>query len=173
MSGTFFVGYRIKSSTDNVSFSAFNLPKGETTKNTTWINYKGQWIEATAHPASPMSTSLFVDPVIQYNTASANASIEKSNPIRIFMGANPGTVHVPATGRYRQARYTLSRQMEKLAGGTVYAGQKYSDNTLCHSRDLSDTGYLQIMKVSRKRYYFNQKYTISESKIPDCCMIIE
>ena len=57
VSGNFFIGYKIKSAAGNIFFSAFNLPKGETSKNTVWINYKGQWIEATSHPASPMSTS--------------------------------------------------------------------------------------------------------------------
>lgn len=151
VSGTFFVGYRIKSSTDNVSFSAFNLPKGETTKNTTWINYKGQWIEATAHPASPMSTSLFVDPVIQYNTASANASIEKSNPIRIFMGANPGTVHVLLPEDIRQARYTLfTADGKTLQGGTVYAGQ----NTVTTP---SATAGIYLIQVTYNNESFTQK----------------
>lgn len=151
VSGTFFVGYRIKSSTDNVSFSAFNLPKGETTKNTTWINYKGQWIEATAHPASPMNTSLFVDPVIQYNTASANASIEKSNPIRIFMGANPGTVHVLLPEDIRQARYTLfTADGKTLQGGTVYAGQ----NTVTTS---SATAGIYLIQITYNNESFTQK----------------
>lgn len=124
VSGTFFVGYRIKSSTNNVFFSAFNLPKGQTTKNTTWINYKGQWMEATAHPTTPMSTSLFVDPVIQYNTASANTSIEKNNPIRIFKGTSPGTVHILLPEDIRQARYSIFTADGKIRqDGTIYTGQ--------------------------------------------------
>ena len=106
---------------------------------------------ATAHPASPMSTSLFVDPVIQYNTASANASIEKSNPTRIFMGANPGTVHVLLPEDIRQARYTLfTADGKTLQGGTVYAGQ----NTVTTP---SATAGIYLIQVTYNNESFTQK----------------
>lgn len=94
VSGTFYIGYNIKASTDATYFSAFNLPKGEVARNTTWLNYKNQWIEASSHPLLPMNTSLFVDPVIQYITDVSNESIDLENPIRIFVGTERRTIHI-------------------------------------------------------------------------------
>ncbi len=124
VSGSFFVGYKIRTATAGTSFSAYNLPKGETSKNTTWINYQGQWTEASAHPASPMSTSLFIDPVIQYNTASTNTSIDNNNPIRIFTEAASKTVHILLPATIREARYSIiSMNGTRLQNGIVHNGE--------------------------------------------------
>lgn len=141
VSGTFFVGYRIKSSTGNTSFAAFNLPKGESSKNTAWINYRSQWIEATAHPSAPMSTSLFVDPVIQYSTPSANTLIDSNNPIRIFADATSKTIYMLLPESIPEARYTMiAADGKMLKSGIVYAGQ----NTLTASASASGIYLIQI-----------------------------
>lgn len=124
VSGDFFIGYKIKTAATSTSFSAYNLPKGETSKNTTWINYKGQWIEASAHPASPMSTSLFIDPVIQYNMASANTPIDNNDPIRIFTETVSETIHVLLPATIREARYSIiSMNGNTVQSGIVRSGQ--------------------------------------------------
>lgn len=151
VSGNFFIGYKIKSAAGNTSFSAFNLPKGETSKNTVWINYKGQWIEATSHPASPMSTSLFIDPVIQYNTASANTSINESNPIRIFVETASKAIHVLLPETIRQARYSvLSMEGKTLQNGTVHSGQNIITATTA-------TSGIYLVQISYGNECFTQK----------------
>ena len=161
VSGNFFIGYKIKSATGNIFFSAFNLPKGETSKNTVWINYKGQWIEATSHPASPMSTSLFIDPVIQYNTVSANTSINESNPIRIFVETASKAIHVLLPETIRQARYSvLSMEGKNFTERHCSFGTKHHHRHHSHVRYLSGTDQLRKRMFYSKRFYFNQKYTI-------------
>lgn len=151
VSGTFFIGYKIKSSTDGAFFSAFNLAKGETSKNTTWIHYKEEWIEATAHPASPMNTSLFIDPVIQYNTTSANTSIAKSNPIRIFTGSTPKTVYILLPENIRQAQYSMiTTDGRTVRSGTVYTGQNIVTTP-------SVTTGIYLIRVTYNNESFTQK----------------
>ena len=151
VSGTFFIGYKIKSFADKTFFSAFNLPKGQTSKNTTWIHYKGEWIEATTHPVSPMSTSLFVDPVIQYNTASANISTEKSKPIHIFIGTTPKTVYISLPENISQAQYLIiSTDGRTVQNGLVYSGQ----NTVTSP---SATTGVYLIQVNYNNGSFTQK----------------
>lgn len=124
VSGNFFIGYKIRASSDNSAFSAFNLAKGETSKNTTWLRYKDEWIEATEHPAVPMSTALFIDPVIQYNTASANTTVESPHPIRIFTETVSGTIHIIVSESIRHAMYSIVTPDGRTVGkGTLRYGQ--------------------------------------------------
>lgn len=151
VSGTFFVGYKIRSVASGGSFSVFNLPKGETSKNTAWVRYNEQWIEATAHPASPMSTSLFVDPVIQYTTASANTPIENDSPIRIFVGTTPQTVHILLPEDIRQARYSIiTTDGRTLQNGIVYPGEN-------RVATPSATTGLYLIQVTYNNKSFTQK----------------
>ncbi len=124
VSGSFFVGYKISSASEGTSFSAYNLPEGETSKNTAWINYRDGWIEATAHPASPMSTALFVDPVIQYGSASANTSITNSGTVCIFSSVRSGVVHILLADTISEARYEIiSMSGNILQRGVAYGGE--------------------------------------------------
>lgn len=151
VSGTFFVGYKISAPVDGPSFSAFNLPKGETSKNTTWINYQDQWIEATAHPSTPMSTSLFIDPVIQYNVASANESVEIEHPIRVFAGTTPQTFYIHLPDNISQARYSLITTNGKaIQTGTVHAGQNIM------KAPTAGTG-IYLVQISYNNKSFTQK----------------
>lgn len=90
---SFFIGYKITSSEES-SFTVFNLRQGETTANTAWLSYKNKWTEATAHPTRPFATSLFIDPVIQYDTDTRNENIPSLPPIRIFTGAEGKTINL-------------------------------------------------------------------------------
>lgn len=151
VSGTFFIGYKIKSATGDASFSAFNLPKGETAKNTTWINRDGQWIEATAHPATPMSTSLFIDPVVQYNTASSNSPVEMLQPVRIFAGSSPQTAHILLPEDIREAQYAIiTANGRTLQNGTVFSGE----NTI---RVTSATTGIYLIRITYNNKSFTQK----------------
>lgn len=151
VSGTFFVGYKINAPADGPSFSVFNLPKGETSKNTAWICYQDQWIEATAHPSTPMSTSLFIDPVIQYNIASANEPVGIEHPIRIFTGTTPETFHILLPENISKARYSLITANGKtIQGGTVSAGH----NTI--KAPVAGNG-IYLVQVSYDNKSFTQK----------------
>lgn len=148
VSETFFVGYKIKSST-SASFAAFNLPKGETSKNTAWIKNNGQWQEATAHPATPMSTSLFIDPVIQYYIASSNNAIGDNDPVRIFTESASKTINILVPETIDKARYSIFSTNGKLwQTGIIQAGQ----NTV--TADAAPSG-IYLIQIT----YSNDSYT--------------
>lgn len=91
--GTFFVGYKIIASGDS-TFTVYSLKKGETTQNTSWIRYKNNWIAATSHPAQGYATSLFIDPVIQYQSSTANEVLPSEQSVRIIVGAEKHSIHI-------------------------------------------------------------------------------
>lgn len=103
---SFFIGYKI-STTTNTSFSVFNLRKGETAHNTAWVNYKGNWTEAVNHPVLPFATSLFIDPVIQYDTKTANEVVKTKEAVHIFVGADRKTISVLLPENSQKADFTL------------------------------------------------------------------
>ena len=93
VNGTFFVGYKILAPGDS-TFTVYSLKKGETTQNTTWIHYKNNWIAATNHPTQAYTTSLFIDPVIQYQSSTANQELPSVQSVQIFIGAEKRSIHV-------------------------------------------------------------------------------
>lgn len=106
VSGTFYVGYKI-TSTGKASYSAFNLPKGETTRNTAWIKYKDNWIEATNHPVMPFATSLFIDPVIQYKNASSKETLNKETEAHFFLSQDKRSISILLPEEARSATFSL------------------------------------------------------------------
>lgn len=98
-----------------------------------------------------MSTSLFIDPVIQYNTASANTSINESNPIRIFVETASKAIHVLLPETIRQARYSvLSMEGKTLQNGTVHSGQNIITATTA-------TSGIYLVQISYGNECFTQK----------------
>lgn len=91
VSGTFYIGYKIKSPDDS-SFAVYNLPKGKTSRNTAWFN-NGQWAKVSTHPLLPFNTSLFIDPVIQYKNTSGNIPQEEQH-IHVFPDTNSKRIYV-------------------------------------------------------------------------------
>ncbi|MDH6357826.1 T9SS type A sorting domain-containing protein [Parabacteroides sp. PF5-9] len=109
VSGKYYVGYRILSAPEeNGYFAAYNIPADETTHNTAWIKYNNQWIEATQHPAKPMKTSLFIDPVLQYKSADSNVEISENQPVLVFVGAERQTLHIVFQKEITSAQLSLS-----------------------------------------------------------------
>lgn len=92
VSGIFYIGYKIKAPV-NSSFAIYNLPKGLITRNTAWINDKGRWIKASAHPLTPFNASLFIDPVIHYTNGSSQEVIDSFN-VKVWMDASRSRIHV-------------------------------------------------------------------------------
>lgn len=103
----FFIGYRITTTNNTPAFSVFNLPQGETTRNTAWINDQNTWTEASGHPEMPFSTSLFIDPVIQYQSPTANEEIGTDSPIRIFYSTEGRTIYVELPDETKSAGFKL------------------------------------------------------------------
>ena len=93
VNGPFYIGYRINSSPADTYFSAYNLPKGATARNSAWARTSSAWVEATNLPSAGFSTALFIDPVIQYIPYVDNESIPvESAPI--VVSARRGAVEV-------------------------------------------------------------------------------
>jgi hypothetical protein len=93
VSGTFYIGYKIKSPASS-SFAVYNLSKGMTTRNTAWVNNKGQWIKASAHPLTPFHTSLFIDPVISYTNDDSSEHIDPGTTPTIWIDPVRERIHV-------------------------------------------------------------------------------
>jgi len=92
--GKFYIGYKIVAAPKDTYFCALNLPEGEVTKNTTWLYYNNQWLEATQHPLTAFKTSLYIDPVLQYKVNSSTNQPTVESPIRIYQGMDRRTVHI-------------------------------------------------------------------------------
>lgn len=104
--GTFYIGYKI-TAPEGTTFAVYNLPKGKTTKNTAWINYNNKWIEATAYPQNPFSTSLYIDPVLQYEKIVSNEKIKEKNPVHIYVEAENKTIRVLLPPNIETADFSL------------------------------------------------------------------
>jgi hypothetical protein len=111
-SGAFYAGYKIKASGDNATFSVYNLSKGATAGNTAWVNNKGYWIQATAHPSAPFATSLFIDPVVRYgNDSSVEAAVRESASVWVDASRKQIYVQLPVAGDSGVCRiYTAAGQ---------------------------------------------------------------
>lgn len=92
--GTFYIGYKIITAPEEAFFSALNLPEGEVTNNTTWLFYKNEWLEAAEHPVAGFKTSLYIDPVLQYNVKTSTDQPAVESPVRIYQGNERRSVHV-------------------------------------------------------------------------------
>lgn len=90
----FYIGYKIISGPDNIYFTAYNLPDSVAVRNTTWIYYKDNWVEASRHPEVPMKTSLFIDPVIQAVNDVSNTPIQDIGTVRIIQSADRRSLHI-------------------------------------------------------------------------------
>ena len=71
----FYIGYKIQQASDEVSFAAYNLPKGCISGATTWIKEKDIWKKSTEYAAAGFATSLYLDPVIEYKTLVSNEDV--------------------------------------------------------------------------------------------------
>ncbi len=123
--GNFYVGYRIISVSDNTYFAAYNLPEEFTEKNTTWLLSDNKWIEATAHPAVPKKTSLFIDPVIQSVNGVSNIPIRPKAQANISMSPDRKTAYILLPEGVDRAAFSLI----SMNGQTVQQNQIYSSQS--------------------------------------------
>lgn len=122
LSGTFYIGYKIKSPA-NSSFAVYNLPQGETTRNTAWVHTESKWIKASAHSVKPMSTSLFIDPVIQYADRPSNETIAAENPVKVYFETGSKNIHIVISGENPKGVCSLY-----TAGGSLLLKTAITDN---------------------------------------------
>ena len=120
--GNFFVGYKLKKMPRNTNFAAYNLPKGETSKNTAWVLEGNEWKQANELPFIGYNTSLFIDPVVNYQAPSSNEQIELDGKTRIYMGTEKGIVHVSLPAKASTAMYTLYSIQGKLLKQGTFQG---------------------------------------------------
>ena len=114
-SGKFYIGYKLKSVPENTYFSAYNLPKGKTTRNTAWVHDKNGWRQATEYTQAGFSTSLFIDPVIQYGNPVSNEKLEANEQVLIHLGPEKGMVHLVLPDGIEKATYTLHSAQGKVS----------------------------------------------------------
>lgn len=123
VSGAFYVGYKIKAPAKS-SFAVYNLPEGLSARNSAWINDRGRWIEASAHPLTPFGSSLFIDPVIHYINDSSHKAPEASRP-EVWVDASRSSIHILLPGGEGETvacrLYSATGQLmqENLVGGSV------------------------------------------------------
>jgi len=123
--GNFYVGYKIVSAPDNTYFTAYNMPEEFTSENTTWLLSDNKWIEATAHPAVPQKTSLFIDPVVQSVNDVSNIPIKPDTPARIIMSEDRKTAYIHLPDGVDRATFSLI----SMSGQVVQQDQLYSSQT--------------------------------------------
>ena len=149
--GKFFVGYHLKKMPGNTNFAAYNLPKGETSKNTTWVLKNDTWTQANEFASIGFNTSLFIDPVIKYQTSTHNESIENKPSVMIQQGTGRRVIHVSLPAESPRATYKLySVQGEVLENGNLTE----QETTLYFTRH--EPG-IYILAVSLEENLYTQK----------------
>lgn len=146
--GPFYIGYRI-TSPEGSTFSVFNLPQGRSVRNTTWINMKGNWIEASAYPQKSLSTSLFIDPVIQYKTSTGIEKLDMASPVQVIVGTGRQTLNVILPKEVNEAQVTLLT----IDGKIIFDTQVKNNETVIPVSSYRPGIYL--VRVS----YQNNSYT--------------
>ncbi|MDR1258498.1 MAG: T9SS type A sorting domain-containing protein [Tannerellaceae bacterium] len=147
-SGVFYAGYKIKSAA-NSSFAVYNLSKGLASGNTAWINNKGSWIQASAHPLDPFATSLFIDPVVRYSNDSSSEAAQRED-VRVWVDTSRKQIHI----RLSYADNNVCR---------IYStgGQLLQENTINASESIISAYSLNsgvyILQIRRNHSSYAQK----------------
>lgn len=102
----FFISYKITAS-EKDSFTVYSLPADATTKNTAWIKHQNKWIENSAHPKKPFKSSLFINPVIQYQSAQTNNEVVQVSDIHITTDRSTKKITIKLPNNKINARYEL------------------------------------------------------------------
>lgn len=126
--GPFYVGYRIVSAPEDIYFTALNLKKGISAQNTTHILTQDGWVKATDHPGYLMSTSLFIDPVIESSTDVANESVNNSGGIRIIQSSDRSTLYIHLPDNEQKAYFSLIDPGGKILQKSLLKGKENSVN---------------------------------------------
>lgn len=151
VNGKFYIGYEIKTS-GNASFSAYNLPSGMSTRNTTWIRNKGQWIKASEAPFMAMSTSLFIDPVIHYFNPTSNEQILPSqNEPHIYRSTDSQSLNILLPENIKNASFSLIGM-----DGKIIREYEIKDNNTLISVGKIPPG-IYIVRLNYNNFCYNRK----------------
>lgn len=161
VSGKFYIGYKLKSVPENTYFSAYNLPKGKTTRNTAWVHDKNGWRQATEYTQAGFSTSLFIDPVIQYGNPVSNEKLEANEQVLIHLGPEKGMVHLVLPDGIEKATYTLHSAQGKVSEN----GEITDRQATLHFLKLTSGVYFLTVHYGEEHYtqkiiFLIKKYTI-------------
>ena len=84
---------------------------------------KNGWRQATEYTQAGFSTSLFIDPVIQYGNPVSNEKLEANEQVLIHLGPEKGMVHLVLPDGIEKATYTLHSAQGKSVGKRRDHGQ--------------------------------------------------
>lgn len=122
VSRKFYVGYRIKQAADDTYFAAYNLPRGSVGGNSAWVLDGGEWLPANESPAIGFNTSLFIDPVINYQTITANETLSSPESFRIIQSSDRQWLYIQPSevAPADKARYEIfSVGGQQVKSGTI------------------------------------------------------
>ena len=146
VNGTFYVGYQFVQMED-AYFAAYSLPKGVSSQNTAWLKTTDGWQAATQVKGFGYSTSLFIDPVIQYGGHVANESIEPNQEMPLIcQGSSRGIYHVWLPNGYEQATY----QVAAANGQVVDAGVLHETASTLHLRSAQKGIHLLTVRCGQQ-----------------------
>lgn len=140
--GNFYIAYEIEQAPEGTFFSVYNLPKGEITRNTTWVKSSDGWIEAPAWAEAAFPTSLFIDPVVEYAIPAGIAPPETPEPVRIYRGAEKDRLYIQLPETVSTARYTLFSSDGKIREEGIL---RNASTTLRLRKPAPGLSFLQIV----------------------------
>lgn len=143
VSGKFYIGYKLKSVPENTYFSAYNLPKGKTTRNTAWVHDKNGWRQATEYTQAGLAPPCLSIPSFNTVTPSATKSSRRTSRYS-FISVR------------RKAWYTLfCRDGMEKATYTLHSAQgKVSENGEITDRQAT----LHFLKLTSGVYFLTVHY---------------
>lgn len=153
VSEKFYVGYRITQSSDDGYFAAYNLPKGSVSGNTAWILNGNEWQPANEYSKAGYSTSLFVDPVVNYQRTTSTEEVSIDNDIQIFQSRDRQWLYIRLNQETTSGNgiYRIYSANGKLVKNGTLEGQQTSVSL----DDLSSGIY--IAQISAGNILSNQK----------------
>jgi hypothetical protein len=151
VSGAFYIGYRIKSPGDS-SFAVYNLPKGMASRNTAWyVAGDGQWAKASSHALLPLTTSLFIDPVIQYTGNLSSSRPPEEAAVLVFADTNNKSIHVLLPDTETTAAFALY----SMSGQLMYKTRLTQAQTIIPVKELEPGIY--IINIKGDNIFYGQK----------------
>lgn len=147
VSGTFYVGYRIQASEED-AFAVYNLPKGQSKQNTTWCHLKADWVQASDHPLMPLTTSLFVDPVLQYSNGHSAEAVVRHPDMQIYLDPEKKSIHVVLSAEEKGMSYSLY----SISGALVKKGGFSGSQVHIPVSELSSGAYIVTIRKNNISY---------------------
>lgn len=147
----FYISYTIESAPGD-TFAIYNLKSGESARNTAWVKRLGVWEQASSSVVD-FSTSLFIDPVVQYisdpDGNPTGIKPEDINPaIRIFTGMDRKQLYILTSENTGATYVNLLSAGGKLIQSNVY----HSDNITMPLNSLSSGIYIVQVSSGNNKY---------------------